>query len=45
MAHRCAYLVKTHSVSNELVVNFEITGIHVVSTGGSRIWEAKTQIM
>ena len=41
MAQRCAYLVSVHNIPEELVVNTDQTGIHLVPTGGSRTWETK----
>jgi hypothetical protein len=41
MAERCAYLVKIHNIPEELVVNTDQTGVHLVPTGGARIWEKK----
>jgi hypothetical protein len=41
MAKKCAYLVKIHNIPEELVVNMDQTGVHLVPTGGARIWEEK----
>ena len=41
MAQRCAYLIEVHNISQELVVNTDQTGIHLVPTGGARTWETK----
>ena len=41
MAQRVAYLVKTHSLPPQLVVNTDQTGIHLVPTGGTHTWTQK----
>ena len=41
MTERCAYLVKIHSIAEELVVNTDQASIHLVPTGGARTWEEK----
>jgi hypothetical protein len=43
MAYRVAYLIKTYSIPEELFVNIDQTGIHLVSTGGAYTWEKKDQ--
>jgi hypothetical protein len=41
MAYRAAYLIKAYSIPEELFVNTDQTGIHLVPTGGSYTWEKK----
>ena len=41
MAQRAAFFVKAYSIPIELFVNMDQTGIHVVPTGGARIWAKK----
>ena len=41
MAYRAAYLVKTYSISAELFVNTDQTGIHLVPTRGAYTWEKR----
>ena len=41
MAQRAAYLVRAHSITPEMMVNTDQTGIHLAPTGGSRTWAEK----
>ena len=41
MGQRRAYLIKIHNIPEELVVNTDKTGIHLVSTGEARTWETQ----
>jgi len=41
MAQRCAYLIKIHNIPQELVVNTDQTGIHLVPMGGARTWKLR----
>jgi hypothetical protein len=41
MAQTCVYLVMVHNIPQELVVNIDQIGIHIVPKGGIRTWETK----
>ena len=41
MAQHCVYLINVHNIPQQLVVNSNQTGIHLVPTGGARTWETK----
>ncbi len=41
MAQWCAYLVMAHNIPQELVLNTDQIGIHIVPTCGDKTWETK----
>jgi hypothetical protein len=41
MTQRCAYLIKVHNILQELVVNIDQIGFHLVFTCRTRTWKTK----
>jgi hypothetical protein len=41
MSQRIAYLVKSYSIPDSMVINTDQTGIHLIPTGGAHTWDEK----
>jgi hypothetical protein len=41
MSQRIAYLIKSYSIPDSMVINTDQTGIHLIPTGGAHTWDKK----